>query len=450
MVGDEEEDRSAGGDIRTSKAMVARLPISLLGHVIDYLSLADADIFLKFCNENSLLTFHFSDVEAFRTICCIEDDDDAIILQTQIWNFLISSLSSSHSQVRLPTTMIVQLDLQDHATDEMLSHLAAYTPALESVSLVGSNTITMDNGLSHLGNRINGGSSSVLKELRFIDLTFCRQITYENTLDLRGMLHHGDSVVIRRQPMWMDGESYPYIRYPDGSFERENPDLKWRPGYNSQLLPINNNPRLLHIERHYITVSDEYHELRESWWGHMLRKSNILLLQNDAVVDVERCQGLCPPDLSVLETLDLALVPLEVEAFFLQDGTRVLEGEQDFPQRYILVRREICRPLSTSSLSPPARVLEAHRTYFHNQSNFAFTLPRREMYFQMHANWGGSPDELHRFLPTVVEEEEGDFEEGEEEGDFEEEEEEGGVWTIVAVAAVAVVAITVCGFNSQG
>lgn len=88
---------------------------------------------------------------------------------------------------------LVHLDLGRHATDEFLKATESFCPALYSISCVESIDLT-DEGLMCLGG---------CEHLRYLDITYCTDVSYEATLDLRKRLR--PEADIRRIPEWMDG-----------------------------------------------------------------------------------------------------------------------------------------------------------------------------------------------------------------------------------------------------
>lgn len=149
---------------------------------------------------------------------------------------------------------LVHLDVGSHGTDGLL-YLLPTSPCcgtLKSLSMVGSQAVT-DAGLMFMTRRrpaitdiqhrgiLNDQSfqavraamverpahkSSPLSSLKFVDLTFCRQTSYEGTMWLRDGLPN--LKCIRRVPRWMDGRFHTpfgpdnsveiHTYWPDGTF----------------------------------------------------------------------------------------------------------------------------------------------------------------------------------------------------------------------------------------
>jgi len=400
----EEEDQVVrAGSGSTNNARVANLPISLMGHIINYLSLSETGNFLRVCCCSSIP--QTPSIEALRTICHLETPADAEMLRSQLRTF--ANHSSIHA--RLLPTLIVHLDLGHFASNEILSHLASYTPKMQSISMVGSSDITVQ-GLSHLGNRSDVDGKPALKELRFIDVTFCRNITYEDTLALRETtLHLGDSVVIRRQPAWLDGlkatssnKHFDSVAsYPDGSLHYEvSESTRLRTGYFSHIRSIKNNPQHVLVEITLTATPELPNDFRPAWLRFSMKKfTTFRLLEDQTLITATRCEGLCPPVYSSMQAVDYTLIPLGYRDFFYRkNGTRCLEDDSNH-HRYMRVDRSKPRALPTRST--PAHVLDAQRSFFREKSNFDFEQSPDSMQAQLHADMGGSADELRRFLETA-------------------------------------------------
>jgi len=281
----------------------------------------------------------------------------------------------------LTTARIVDLESGascERATNYVLSLVARTMSSLQSISLVGS-TQVLGHGLDLSGNnKPNYCLESAA--LASLDVTFCPNIAYEDTLAVHETMRDGDSMAIWRQPTWLDGKSSisdgrQTVRYPDGSYvcvypqDGPEPELTTM-DYTSHLRIINKrNPR--HLFREYnhpnIPVNDGW----RAWSRFMMSPhENVLFIEKDqSVLEVSRLQGISPPDRS-WPPANHALIPLDEEHYFDEDGTPLHGENHGGAPHHICMIRSKYHPLPP--LVTPEDVLEVHRDVYHENTNYVF------------------------------------------------------------------------------
>jgi len=399
------------------------LPASLLGCIIDYLALSDARNFLEL---KSLRHQQTHQVETLRTICHIQSVLDAAQFKSTV---VFAPADSKPCFCNL-----LQLDLEQYAEDCMMERIAKHAPALQSLQMVGSNGLS-GAGLACLGRT---EERSGLKDLQYIDVTFCPNVSYEDTLALRGTLHRSD-VLIRRQPAWLDGyddsvfQDKFYIYWPDGSFymeRREEAPLKMTKGFVSELRMIDNDPRHLRRTLQPTDMQPMLLAPYDDWptWTRFMLKPivNVMHVEgnddddrgkaeeeagpknaNDddgstiaqekkiGCVLVAQClQGLCPLDHTWLSTGKNYSMPVGKTLYFERDGTRLLD-ERDHASKFVRLNRRKFRCLP--SLLTPPEVLETNRAFVREKAEFAFPLPENIMEAQLHTFFGGRMEDLEKY-----------------------------------------------------
>ena len=111
------------------------------------------------------------------------------------------------------------LNLQSYATNMLLSVMVVdgFFPALTTICMRRSVYLT-DKGLLHLSNHTSDNESTAGEStIREIDITYCRNTSYQGTFVLRDKLPNLG--LLQQQPAWFDGNFYT----PFGSTKTCNP-----------------------------------------------------------------------------------------------------------------------------------------------------------------------------------------------------------------------------------
>jgi len=300
------------------------LPASLLGNIIDYLSLTETRRLLILDHQ---LHRQMPEIESHRTVLHLAALPERLAL-------------------RNPTncaywSRVVDLDLGDLADNALLNVVARHMKALQLISLVGSTDVSLLVSDEEPG----GGLRSLarLENVRYMDLTFCHNVFYRDVLSLQDEYansrksdddnnNNNNILVIRRQPAWMDGlyqTPFPndaVRRYwPDGAFEYERERLNR--GFVKKIEKIRDNP-------YHVKVKIQYsNSLDPMVWLHrrpipVIREFSLLFReqksQSKSVQSVlfAYARGLRAPDEHFPNTEHWAL-PIETDTHIPKVGERL-------------------------------------------------------------------------------------------------------------------------------
>mmetsp|Transcript_46345 Transcript_46345/g.68402 ORF Transcript_46345/g.68402 Transcript_46345/m.68402 type:complete len:262 (-) Transcript_46345:575-1360(-) len=176
------------------KCNILSLPEALLGEILKNLNLREQSLLLSTCVSFWKLR---EDLESIVDSLHIEKED--------IHALMAPSVQVSCRQLFFSHFLgLRHLYLGAHATDELLELISGrdgrgmeLLQNLEHIDMSRSKEVT-DGGLRFLS-----VGEARARNLRSVDVTFCRNTTYSGTFPLREKLEN--LAVIRRQPEWMDG-----------------------------------------------------------------------------------------------------------------------------------------------------------------------------------------------------------------------------------------------------
>lgn len=330
------------------------LPIPLLGCVLDYLSLTDEYNWLL--QSSSILLPSLREareaIRSQRTCMLVCSETEAQYLSEPV--YVLPSWKN-----------MVALDLGIWATNTILTSVALRMPALERIDMVGSSEVSDLLVLSQLC------------KLRYIDVTFCNGISYDDTLKLRELLPQGETrVTVRRQPNWCDGRfETPFENdghhtyWPDGTFQYERDNCSV--GFVLSLQQIKENP--FHIKVEIQPVNFEPPPAWPVWTKFLFRPAVSMLYQENraartdenpkydrSVLVAQRLVGnSAPEDWPRPEHWS---IPLGKSAYYSKRGHCLDDGnEDDAGERYIMVTRIGVKPLET--VTTPIELLERNRQF---------------------------------------------------------------------------------------
>jgi hypothetical protein len=220
------------------------LPESLLGHILSYLTFSEAHG--KFFSINHHFWFHLRPTLALTTLEVVVDRCDT----KESFEFMAHTHQTSLVWKALSLYSNLQvLDLQSYATDMLLASIVAndFLPALTIIRMCRSNYLT-DEGLVQLSRHDKSSSfpppttataTAATEEeeeedameregstIQEIDITFCRNTTYQGTFVLRDKLPN--LRLLRRQPAWLDGNFY--TPFGNSNTEEEEVHTYWPDG----------------------------------------------------------------------------------------------------------------------------------------------------------------------------------------------------------------------------
>lgn len=328
---------------------LSQLPVNILGQIAVYLdSLAETRRFLLL---NKQLHFQISEIESHRTFLqLIEPLDDQLL--------------------RHPTTKdaqswmnMVSLDLGNRSENDILISVSRCMPALRRISMIGSPEVSRT-GLRFLKR---------LKRLKYLDVTFCKNVVYEDVVKLRDVFHRADDVIIRRQPNWMDGSFETPFRndglhtyWPDGSFRygREFMSI----GFIHEVRLVETNP--FHVQS-LVQFSDFNPPADHGWpsWARFVYRPGVSLLWREppqshierTLLVAQKMKGTRPPnDWPKTEHWSL---PVGETFWFSKNGARTSEE-----RGYVMVTRMRVRPLEV--LFTPDEILQANRLFLQERNDF--------------------------------------------------------------------------------
>jgi hypothetical protein len=305
-----------------------------------------------------------------------------------------------------PFRNLQQLDLASFGTDNFLRLLGEQDllQNLQHISMVRSIKVT-DQGLIYLSM-----GESRAKNLRSIDITYCRSTTYKGTFPLRERLVNLQ--VIRRQPEWLDGQFHTpfggatdqddveiHTYWPDGtfSFNRDTQSsgfvcelVEWDiPGTNTTT--TKGSPK----------VSDKlqynnFSPIPIGWpdWTRFCYRPGVSLLRLDdemnkknplgekirSVLVAQYTMGLKPPRGSSIMELAKMVVPLgETKYFDIHEAAAgravVVDGPERGENNVIMVSRMRLYPLPKNGkgnerrLLPPDDLVQRNKETCENMSN---------------------------------------------------------------------------------
>lgn len=378
---------------------------------------------------------------------------------------------------------LVELTLGRYATDELFMNLFVSThpgeahdnvPSLQRLSCVGSDQLT-DVGLLFIAPRHEGEEVEELcsrnltanhasmwppqqQDLQYIDITYCPNTTYKATLELRRRLRRRrqeqqqkqvdrangpqqPTLVIRRQPEWMDGcFETPFANdglhtyWADGSFSYERQGQSQ--GYIQRIhawkrksgIPINHfNDSNGNVENHqgFTQKEKEVHHVRTKlqfsnfeapahWppWTKYIYRPGVSLLylpqqDNDSndggrsILVSQMVRGLYPPP-DWPKPCHQSL-PIGVTLYFDRSGQMLPEEENDnnnnnddnepgVSRRWFMVTRMRVRPLAT--LMPPDELVQSIGIFLNADADGILTDDRenRSLEHFLHLQLGGDPD----------------------------------------------------------
>ena len=336
------------GNERDDYIGLGTLPAPLLLEIVEFLPLNDGRSLFQSC---CALWRQAAEIESRRRTVKVGTHQDIRLLQ--------------HIPYLQNYNHILCLDLGRHATDSILGRIASQLPVLQELSMVESLDV-YDSGLATLGH-----SDTRRQHLRSIDITFCTNITYETTLQLRLRLLHPD-VVIRRQPVWMDGHfETPFENdglhtyWADGSFSFQRAEAscgfirclrKWDAA----------NPD--HIGDRLQFANFQPPATWPPWAGVFYRPGVSLLrlpyedeTESRTVLVAQAMKGIYPP--ALWPKREHGSLPIGVTKFFDHDGTMLsLEDEADaIGTKEFMVTRMRVRPLEC--LMPPKHIVDQNQTF---------------------------------------------------------------------------------------
>ena len=337
------------------------LPTPLLGHILDYLRIADERNWLLQQPNPVLLALQETSgqVRSHRSFLrlCTEAE---------------SQLFLHYVGLRPGWNNMTTLNLGQWATNEMLISVGTRMPRLERIEMVGSPGVSSVLALDRL------------HRLRYVNVTFCDGVSYEDTLTLRERLPDGDTVLtVRRQPTWCDGRFQTpfendgeHTYWPDGSFRFQRDNCSR--GFVRSMQPIGDNP--FHVKLQIQPNNFKPPLAWPAWTKFVFRPAVTLLYSEKSIINNPKVSE--RPCVLVAQLLagNRALddwprpehwsLPLGKSVYFLRGGKQVQEentnheGDND-DARYVMVTRIAVVPLEAET--PPGELLVSNRQFLQLQ-----------------------------------------------------------------------------------
>lgn len=317
---------------------VESLPVQLLVEILEFVPFLTERRFLSTCQRLWQQRF---DIVSRRRRLFIEDNVDILLCK----------------QAAPAFTSLVELDLQEYASDVFLQATEEYLPSLERLLCVGSQDVT-DIALRTLKPRYK-------PRLRYLDITFCQNTTYQATLGLR---RDFSGITIRRQPKWMDGHfQTPFANdglhtyWCDGSFSFVRDSLK---GYVMKVRRFESDNS--HHVYTKLQMSNFQSPPRWADWTRYVYRPGVSLLhdpqspiddddQERTVLVAQAQRGIRAPR-HWPKVEHFGVLPIGVSVYFDRRGQQVSEENSD-----VMVTR--MRVLPLESLMPPEDVVAANEHF---------------------------------------------------------------------------------------
>jgi hypothetical protein len=368
----------------SSLSSLEDLPESLLGHIVSYLTFSEAHG--RFFPINRQFWFHLRPALALATLEVAVDHCDT----KESFEFMAHTHQTSSVWKALSLYSNLQvLDLQSFATDMLLASFVAndFLPALTTIRMCRSQFLT-DQGLVQLSRHSSSSQPATTEEadaiagestIQEIDITYCRNTTYQGTFVLRDKLPN--LRLLRRQPAWLDGDFYTpfgsaqvevHTYWPDGtfSFNRASQStgfvLSWDEWSTKE------SPRYLGDRLQFNNFAPGAWPL----WSRYAYRPGVCLLEllandengttknNDGderyVLVGQRLKGLRAPKIYPLMTEVAPNIPAGASRY-VDPMTSQIYQEPDEARERILVSKMKVLPLSTSSMLPPKELVEECR-----------------------------------------------------------------------------------------
>jgi len=409
---------------------LTHLPATLLGrHVIEYLSLAETRRFLTI---NQQLYRQLPEIESHRTLWRLPPEAESADRREL---YRAASYIPNNSHPRLyHWNKIVELDAGPHGTNLMIRALVWHMPALQRLSLVNSQGVSHRHHVrrgTHPPRRTPSAIAGLeclprLRHLRYVDLTYCDNVSYHDTLLLRGSMlaaaaaeqqqstttpnnHHPPSIIIRRQPSWMDGRfETPFANdgvhtyWPDGSFQYERAQASR--GFLLRVRRIVRDDR--DDSQHRVQTKVQYTNFdppNGAWpeWARQMYRPGVSLLWRDGddaeientttaaaddnntdstvttkgekhsppprekgtILVAQRTRGMHPPS-DEWPKVEHWSLPIGKSVYFDRDGSRLSDdaADDDNSDRRFVMVTRM-RVRPLETLTPPAELLEQNRNF---------------------------------------------------------------------------------------
>lgn len=365
------------------------LPMTVLVEITGYLSLFDTRRLLMTCRtlhsaaaeiesklEVVVITATTSQAEVSALLPIYNCFRDSIVGGEVLRdaNFLYLSLWKN-------LTKLVHLDLGERASDHLFGILKHAAPALRHLSMVGSEAVTSE-GFSDLGNAL--AAQMPEQAMRYVDITFCPNISYEVTMELRQQSKLHPDAIIRRQPVWMDGRfETPFQNdgvhtyWADGSFvyERSPPSIGYVKSYLRRSNNDANHDRNF-LNNHHVATKLQFSNFDppQGWprWARFLYRPGVSLLhlpnekdENDRKLLVaQSMKGMLPP--RRWPKPEHSSLQVGVTKYFSSAG-RMLKEEDERAIAAVMVTPMRVRALPPGGLMPPAEVLDRNRNFMRDK-----------------------------------------------------------------------------------
>jgi len=359
------------------------LPLPVLGHILDFLSLTEEHEWLSSSTtpqqQQQQQQREHDEIRRHRT--CLR-----VFREAETRRMFLRTEQQQHPSLRYAGDCygnMVRLDLGKWANDDILESVARRMPKLQRLEMVSSEAVTSTGFLM----------LSRLHQLRYVDVTFCDGISYNDTLMLRRQHQQRNAetatamLTIRRQPAWMDGRFQTpfendgqHTYWPDGTFQYERDNCSVGFVYRLQRDHRHDLIRIQTQPANFVPPP--------TWpaWTHFLfRPAVSLLYRQEPFVDdgggntadhqepksvlvAQRISGVALED--YWPRPENWSLPMGQSFYFARDGSRILTTPTDDDRRYVMVTRIPVQPLL--QMTPPEELLEQNREFLAQHREFVF------------------------------------------------------------------------------